>query len=81
MIWLILKCEWGDMNTFVGGWRVCEHYYISLNAENCSYQRKNQVNEDERFIKACEAGMDYGKCIQLCINSCLWLSYLRCTIY
>lgn len=39
----------------------------SLNTENCSYQKKNQVKDDERFNKACEAGMDYGKRIQFCV--------------
>lgn len=35
----------------------------SLNTENCSYQKKNGVEDGERLNKACEAGMDYGKCV------------------
>uniref|UniRef100_A0A672K5S5 Complement C3-like n=1 Tax=Sinocyclocheilus grahami TaxID=75366 RepID=A0A672K5S5_SINGR len=27
--------------------------------ENCSYQKKNRVRDQERFNKTCEAGMDY----------------------
>uniref|UniRef100_A0A672K3H1 Complement C3-like n=1 Tax=Sinocyclocheilus grahami TaxID=75366 RepID=A0A672K3H1_SINGR len=33
----------------------------SHNIENCSYQKKNRVRDQERFNKTCEAGMDYGK--------------------
>uniref|UniRef100_A0A4W4GSC7 Anaphylatoxin-like domain-containing protein n=1 Tax=Electrophorus electricus TaxID=8005 RepID=A0A4W4GSC7_ELEEL len=29
--------------------------------ENCSIQKKEKINEGDRDLKACEAGMDYGK--------------------
>lgn len=35
-----------------------------LNTENCTFQKKNKTREEERLNKACEGGMDYGKCIQ-----------------
>ncbi|XP_065130544.1 complement C3-like [Paramisgurnus dabryanus] len=39
--------------------RLCHGDVCQCAEENCSFQRKNNVNEDERWIKACEAGMNY----------------------
>uniref|UniRef100_A0A8C2H0K6 Complement component c3a, duplicate 5 n=1 Tax=Cyprinus carpio TaxID=7962 RepID=A0A8C2H0K6_CYPCA len=40
-------------------YRLCKGDMCQCAEENCSYQKKNQVKDDERFNKACEAGMDY----------------------
>uniref|UniRef100_A0A8C1RUS9 Uncharacterized protein n=1 Tax=Cyprinus carpio TaxID=7962 RepID=A0A8C1RUS9_CYPCA len=48
-------------------YRLCKGDMCQCAEENCSYQKKNQVKDDERFNKACEAGMDYGKRIQFCV--------------
>ncbi len=48
---------WSVMN-------VCKYQQkksTSHDTENCSFQKKNRVREEERLIKACEVGMDYGK--------------------
>uniref|UniRef100_A0A672Q3A3 Complement C3-like n=1 Tax=Sinocyclocheilus grahami TaxID=75366 RepID=A0A672Q3A3_SINGR len=41
--------------------RLCKGELCQCAEENCSYQKKTGVEDDERFNKACEAGMDYGK--------------------
>nr|QOL70921.2 complement component 3 [Tor putitora] len=40
-------------------YRLCKGDLCQCAEENCSYQKKNHVEDDERFNKACEAGMDY----------------------
>ncbi|RXN37729.1 complement C3-like protein [Labeo rohita] len=40
-------------------YRLCKGDLCQCAEENCSYQRKNHIEDDERFDKACEAGMDY----------------------
>uniref|UniRef100_A0A8C1WW69 Complement C3-like n=1 Tax=Cyprinus carpio TaxID=7962 RepID=A0A8C1WW69_CYPCA len=40
-------------------YRLCKGDMCQCAEENCSYQKKNHVEDDERFNKACEAGMDY----------------------
>uniref|UniRef100_A0A8C1YAV8 NTR domain-containing protein n=1 Tax=Cyprinus carpio TaxID=7962 RepID=A0A8C1YAV8_CYPCA len=40
--------------------RLCKGDLCLCAEENCSYQKKNQVREEERLKRACEAGMDYG---------------------
>ncbi|XP_073716226.1 complement C3 isoform X1 [Misgurnus anguillicaudatus] len=39
--------------------RLCLGDLCQCAEENCSYQNKNKVKEEERLEKACEAGMDY----------------------
>uniref|UniRef100_A0A671NWA8 Complement C3 n=1 Tax=Sinocyclocheilus anshuiensis TaxID=1608454 RepID=A0A671NWA8_9TELE len=39
--------------------RLCKGELCQCAEENCSYQKKTGVEDDERFNKACEAGMDY----------------------
>ncbi|XP_062866790.1 complement C3-like [Trichomycterus rosablanca] len=44
--------------------------------ENCSYQKKNKINDDERETKACEAGMDYVYKVQVMgINNTAFTSF------
>uniref|UniRef100_A0A673L9Z4 NTR domain-containing protein n=1 Tax=Sinocyclocheilus rhinocerous TaxID=307959 RepID=A0A673L9Z4_9TELE len=40
-------------------YRLCKGDLCQCAEENCSYQKKNQVSDEERLNKACEAGMDY----------------------
>uniref|UniRef100_A0A8C1ZEJ2 NTR domain-containing protein n=1 Tax=Cyprinus carpio TaxID=7962 RepID=A0A8C1ZEJ2_CYPCA len=40
--------------------RLCKGDLCLCAEENCSYQKKNQVREEERLKRACEAGMDYA---------------------
>ncbi|XP_067258556.1 complement C3-like [Chanodichthys erythropterus] len=40
-------------------YRLCKGDLCQCAEENCSFQKKNGVDEDERLVKACEAGMDY----------------------
>jgi len=44
---------------------LCEYKctLTSLNTENCTFQKKNKVKENDRKDKSCEAGMDYGRLI------------------
>ncbi|XP_065130551.2 complement C3-like [Paramisgurnus dabryanus] len=39
--------------------RLCHGDLCQCAEENCSYQNKNKVKEEDRLDKACEAGMDY----------------------
>ncbi|XP_065126726.2 complement C3-like isoform X1 [Paramisgurnus dabryanus] len=39
--------------------RLCLGDLCQCAEENCSYQNKNKVKEEDRLEKACEAGMDY----------------------
>uniref|UniRef100_A0A673IS51 Complement C3-like n=1 Tax=Sinocyclocheilus rhinocerous TaxID=307959 RepID=A0A673IS51_9TELE len=40
-------------------YRLCKGDLCLCAEENCSYQRKYRVRDEERLNKACEAGMDY----------------------
>nr|QDA69867.1 complement C3 [Megalobrama amblycephala] len=40
-------------------YRLCKGDLCQCAEENCSFQKKNGVEDDERLVKACEAGMDY----------------------
>ncbi|KAK7165647.1 hypothetical protein R3I93_005652 [Phoxinus phoxinus] len=40
-------------------YRLCKGDMCQCAEENCSYQKKNDVDDADRLIKACEAGMDY----------------------
>uniref|UniRef100_A0A671NSI1 Complement C3-like n=1 Tax=Sinocyclocheilus anshuiensis TaxID=1608454 RepID=A0A671NSI1_9TELE len=40
-------------------YRLCKGDLCQCAEENCSYQRKYRVKDEERLNKACEAGMDY----------------------
>ncbi|XP_048051365.1 complement C3-like [Megalobrama amblycephala] len=40
-------------------YRLCKGDLCQCAEENCSFQKKNSVEDDERLVKACEAGMDY----------------------
>nr|BAA36620.1 complement C3-H2 [Cyprinus carpio] len=40
-------------------YRLCKGDLCYCAEENCSYQKKNRVSDEERFNRACEAGMDY----------------------
>ncbi|KAL1281211.1 hypothetical protein QQF64_000014 [Cirrhinus molitorella] len=40
-------------------YRLCKGDQCQCAEENCSFQRRNHVKDDDRFIKACESGMDY----------------------
>nr|BAE45241.1 complement component C3-2 [Danio rerio] len=40
-------------------YRLCKGDLCVCAEENCSYQKKNQVNESDRLIKACEPHLDY----------------------
>ncbi|XP_051749566.1 complement C3 isoform X3 [Ctenopharyngodon idella] len=40
-------------------YRLCKGDLCQCAEENCSFQRKNGVQDEERLVKACEAGMDY----------------------
>nr|QGH45423.1 complement system-related protein C3a.3 [Cyprinus carpio] len=39
--------------------RLCKGDLCQCAEENCSYQKKNHIGDEERFNRACEAGMDY----------------------
>ncbi|KAI7811071.1 complement C3 [Triplophysa rosa] len=39
--------------------RLCQGDVCQCAEENCSYQKKHNVDEETRWEKACEAGMDY----------------------
>ncbi|XP_016110822.1 complement C3-like isoform X2 [Sinocyclocheilus grahami] len=41
-------------------YRLCKGDLCQCAEENCSYQRKNRVSDEERLKRACEAGMDYA---------------------
>ncbi|XP_059409017.1 complement C3-like isoform X1 [Carassius carassius] len=40
-------------------YRLCKGDLCYCAEENCSYQKKNHVRDEERLNRACEAGMDY----------------------
>ncbi|XP_067260267.1 complement C3-like [Chanodichthys erythropterus] len=40
-------------------YRLCEGDVCLCAEENCTYQMKNNIKEDDRMNKACETGMDY----------------------
>ncbi|RXN25902.1 complement C3-like protein [Labeo rohita] len=40
-------------------YRLCKGDLCQCAEESCSYQNKNRIDDDERFAKACESGMDY----------------------
>ncbi|XP_073698366.1 complement C3-like [Garra rufa] len=40
-------------------YRLCKGDLCQCAEENCTYQKKNNTNEDKRLNKACEGGMDY----------------------
>uniref|UniRef100_A0A4W4GV40 Anaphylatoxin-like domain-containing protein n=1 Tax=Electrophorus electricus TaxID=8005 RepID=A0A4W4GV40_ELEEL len=48
-----------------------ETYSLSPETENCSIQKKEKINEGDRDLKACEAGMDYGKHLQCYKFECI----------
>ncbi|XP_073698369.1 complement C3-like [Garra rufa] len=40
-------------------YRLCKGDMCQCAEEKCTYQTKKHIGDDDRFIKACEAGMDY----------------------
>ncbi|KAF4097397.1 hypothetical protein G5714_021405 [Onychostoma macrolepis] len=40
-------------------YKLCKGDLCYCAEENCSFQKKNRVSEEERLIKACEVGMDF----------------------
>uniref|UniRef100_A0A673LIL4 Complement C3-like n=1 Tax=Sinocyclocheilus rhinocerous TaxID=307959 RepID=A0A673LIL4_9TELE len=51
-------------------YRLCKGDLCQCAEENCTYQKKNKVDENLRYNTSCETRMDYGKCIQFCVLIC-----------
>uniref|UniRef100_A0A673L9A5 Complement C3-like n=1 Tax=Sinocyclocheilus rhinocerous TaxID=307959 RepID=A0A673L9A5_9TELE len=49
-------------------YRLCKGDLCQCAEENCTYQKKNKVDENLRYNTSCETRMDYGKCIQFCTD-------------
>uniref|UniRef100_A0A8C1PZW7 Uncharacterized protein n=1 Tax=Cyprinus carpio TaxID=7962 RepID=A0A8C1PZW7_CYPCA len=62
-------------------YRLCKGDLCLCAEENCTFQKKNKTREEERLNKACEGGMDYGKCIQFItvIQYFVKLRFIICT--